>query len=272
MLVLGSTLQAGCLTLKRGQRLEEQVAELQQQQKKLDSATEADRAEFSNMLERAQKDVNQIREVLNHAAELMQRNSADFGADFARYQEEFAKVRGQVETLQFNLEKTQKDLLLFKEDVDLRFGGGGSATIGGGAMESGGMGTSPEAMLQAGRQAHKKGNFTQAEEILGAYLATFPEDKGTAEGLYLSGESLMQLGKPKDAGRRFEQIVSKHGKSDYIDDAFYKLGDVFVALGSCANAKKFYERVVKGYKGSPLVADAKEKISDINSKKLCKSN
>jgi tol-pal system protein YbgF len=161
----------------------------------------------------------------------------DLANQLSRQAEEIARLRGQVETLTFELETAKKRQQDFYLDLDSRLRkfepqGGGSAT------------TSPSGEVTAAI-----GN------------GSAPADPAAENQIYEAALNQFKAGKYKEAGSSFAAFVQKYPDSSLAPNAQYWLGNAWYAQRNCHKAIEAHSVVTTKYAASAKAADAWLSIS-----------
>ena len=186
------------------------------------------------MIASAQKETQQLNQVLQEATALLQRNSADFGVEMEQVRQEVQSMRGRVDELNFKMEKLEQDLKLFKEDTDIRFNETAQTALP--ADASG--------LFRVANDSFKKGEHRDARRAYQAFLSKFPKDKRAAEAQFKLGETHFAASQWVTAISSYQVVLQKYGKSAFADDATYQIAQSFSQVGKCNEAALFYESVV----------------------------
>jgi chromosome segregation ATPase len=81
-----------------------------------------DRQRLTDLLLTAEEEITQLREALDQAQTILQRNSADLGVQLDTLESDLQELRGQIEHTEFRLSQLEQQLMLFMEDIDMRLG------------------------------------------------------------------------------------------------------------------------------------------------------
>ena len=108
LLFVAVSFGSGCLPLWTGNRMEKDIEQLKSEQAQLTESLRQKEAELTEMISSARADVSQLNSVIKDATELLQRNSADFGAEMEQMREEVQSVRGEAEQAAFKLQKLEQ--------------------------------------------------------------------------------------------------------------------------------------------------------------------
>lgn len=244
---------SGCVPFWAGNRMNREIEQLRSEQAELTKSLREKEQQLTEMIASARSDVTELNKVIKDATELLQRNTADFGAEMEELRREVERLRGQNEELAFKLSKLEQDLQLFKEDVDLRFADGG-----GGAMPE-----KPDELYKYAADKFQAGDYRMARKGFETFARKNPKDRRMDEVAFFIGETFFKEGQWVSAIYEYQKILKNHPKSDRMDDATFRIGESFVKVGKCKEAQIFFETVVKDFKDSKFRPSAQEQLSNI---------
>ena len=245
---------SGCTPIWTGTQMRNDIDQLKADQDQLTASLREKEQQLTEMIAAARADVVEVNKVIEEATLLLQRNSADFGAEMEEMRREFERLRGQNEEIVFRMSKLEQDLQLFKEDVDLRFADGG-----GGAQ----LPTDPAELYKFAAGKFQEGDWRTARRAFETFAKQNPKDRRMDEVAFFVGESFFKEGQWVSAIYEYQRILKKFPKSDRMDDATFRIGEAFVKLGKCSEAQIFFETVVKDFKSSKFRSSAQEQLSKL---------
>lgn len=245
---------SGCTPIWSGTQMRNDIDQLKADQDELTASLREKEQQLTEMIAAARADVVEVNKVIEDATLLLQRNSADFGAEMEEMRREFERLRGQNEEIAFRMSKLEQDLQLFKEDVDLRFADGG----GGVALP-----TEPAELYKFAADKFQGGDLRTARRAFEAFAKQNPKDRRMDEVAFFIGETFFKEGQWVSAIYEYQRILKEFPKSDRMDDATFRIGEAFVKLGKCKEAQIFFETVVKDFKSSKFRSSAQDRLSNI---------
>lgn len=197
------------------------------------------------------------------------------------------ELRGQVESLGYEIEqlkRKQRDLYL---DIDQRLSGGqgstgkppaaasdtGEAAAGSpAAVES----RTPPPRPVTGSTNRKKieaeykaaydllspqnKRYEDAAKAFTTFLKKYPHDQLAPNAQYWLGEAHYVSQHNAEALQAFEQVVNKYPDSTKAPGALFKIGRLQQAAGKNAAARKSFEKVLKDYPDSPAAGLARHRL------------
>ena len=255
--LLGLLMLSGCVPMQKGKEMEEELEALKTQQRVMAEKYEEQEKELTQMIASAREDVSELRSVLKEARDLLQRNSADMGAEMQKTREEIQRLRGTIEELEFKIRKLEQELKLFKEDVDIRFASGEAVAAQ--------LPKEAVPLYEFGTTKLDEGNTRAARKAFEEFVASFSGHPKAAEAQFLLGETYHREQHWISAITEYQKILKTRSNSSYVDDATFRIGESFYKLGRCDNAKVFFETVVADYGSSKWASDARTLLNNIKS-------
>jgi len=185
--------------------------------------------------EEARRQIVELRTRNNERFDTQSKAQLDLANQIEQLKAEVARLRGQVETLNYELETTKKRQQDFYIDLDGRL-----RKFETGAAEAAAGGTAPAAGATAATPAAPPKKADPAEEAR----------------LYEAALNLFKAGKYKDSAAAFDTFVKEHGDSDMAPSAQYWLGNSYYGLRDCKKAIEAQKVVVARWGSHPKAADA----------------
>ena len=170
-----------------------------------------------------------------------------------KLQAEVLRLRGQVEELSHNLERTQKQQRDMYTDLDQRLPKPGAP-----APEAG---AAPQPPIpgegQAGSAAPPPGAVPAPPP------APPPVDPAVRQAAYQKAFNLLKEAKYADAIKEFKNFVATYPSGDFTDNAYYWLAEAYYVNRDFPAARDNFQKVVKEFPKSAKVADAYLKLGFI---------
>jgi len=181
--------------------------------------------------EEARRQIAELRTRSNERFDTQSKAQLDLANQIEQLKAEVARLRGQVETLNYELETTKKRQQDFYIDLDSRLRKYETAAA---ATAT----TTPPATGEPAAPAVKKAD--PAEEAR----------------LYEAALNLFKTGKYKESAGAFDTFVKDHPDSDLAPSAQYWLGNSFYGQRECKKAIEAQKVVVARWGSHPKAADA----------------
>lgn len=255
LLLLLAAASPACVTSSEGEKMRADIEALKAEQRTMGESFKKREAEMASAITQARKELTALQDLIKRAEETLRRANAETGVDIQQTRKELDRLRGKSEELEFRLARTEQDLSLFKEDVDLRLLNRAPAADQ--------LPEDATELLTLAKTRLGNKDPRGARKALDAFRAKFPQDARVPEAIFLSGEALMAQGQHVSAIFEYQKILKQHPRSAQMDDATFRIGQGFRALKKCKEARVFFETVVKDFKSSSRVREAKEELKTI---------
>ncbi|WP_397449372.1 tol-pal system protein YbgF [Pseudomonas sp. NA-150] len=193
-------------------------------------------------------------------------------------QDDIAKLRGQVEVQQNDIDRMKQESLERYKDLDSRISAGAGAggapaaaatdnSQANGDVNAGGAPLAPAAQAPAasaepGDPAKEKlyydaafdlikaKDFDRASQAFTAFLRKYPNSQYAGNAQYWLGEVNLAKGDLQGAGQAFAKVSQLYPKHAKVPDSLYKLADVERRLGHTDKVKGILQQVVSQYPGT----------------------
>jgi tol-pal system protein YbgF len=183
-------------------------------------------------------------------------------------QNEVRTLRGQIDELQHNVNRSQTQLREQYNDVDQRVSaleaGGVSRVPGVGSTASSGLPVpqgDDRANYQAAFDLLKDGKYPEATAGFKQFLATFPDSVLADNAYYWLGESYYVTKQFADALKSFRTVIDKYPASRKMPDALLKIGYCNYELKNWADARSSLTQVVQQYGDTTAARLASERLA-----------
>jgi TolA-binding protein len=245
----------------RIQRLEVQNVE---QQRSLETERQAVR-------ERVEKVDQKIREVQQKIDELNQaarRSGADLGVSLSRLQDEFARVKGDLEVAQHQLGEIDRAVGALRTDTDARF----AALKGQGAMDAYEARQriaalqrpdDKAAVFALAQSTEEKGEKGIAREIYDEYVRKWPNDPRSAEAGVRSGDLLFGMNRFREALLAYGRVAEGFPRSERAPAAMLGAAEAMLRLEMREDATSVLHQLVERYPKSDAAAKAKARLAEL---------
>lgn len=221
------------------------------------------RDDLQQEITHAQTKVAELEEVLGRATKVVQRASADTGAQVEALQTQVMALEGQLAELRNEVQRQQTVLseqqaeterqlkkLARHVGVDTSFD---ESQIPAGADEHWAM----------AQQAYDQRQFARARALYRAFGERHGQDARADDALLRSGTSYIEEDRPATALGELRRVISEHPEGDAADDALFAMADAFYRLHACTDARTALEALIRAHPRSPLIEQARRKLRDI---------
>lgn len=201
--------------------------------------------------------VAELETLIEQATRIVQRSSADVGAQVDTMRGQIAALEGQLAELRHELETYQRDEAEKRAELEQRLAGGGASVA--------------PASIPADKVEHFKlaydrfaaGAYAEARGLFKAYLERYATDAKAGSAQYWVAATYLQESKPATALGEYQKVISQHAKSSAVNVSLYGMADAFYRLHACTDAKAAITALLKRRPKSDLSSRAKALLSTI---------
>jgi tol-pal system protein YbgF len=175
-------------------------------------------------------------------------------------------LRGQLDEIQHNLNKTQDQQRDLYADVDRRLSSleGGARPLAGAASGAPGLPVpqgDDRANYQAAFDMLKDGKYAEAISGFKQYLTSFPDGALVDNAQYWLGEAHYVTRDYTQALRDFRAVIDKYPESRKIPDALLKIGYCNYELKNWADARAALNQVVQKFPDTTAARLASQRLA-----------
>jgi tol-pal system protein YbgF len=192
----------------------------------------------------------------------------DLANQIQRQAEENARLRGQIETLNYELETAKKRQQDFYLDLDTRlrkFEGVGSASsttdpATGAATKTTGDPAKESQEYEAALNQFKAGKYKEAATGFSAFVQKYPDSSLAPNAQYWLGNAWYAQ---RDCKRSIEAqsiVTTKYAESPKAPDAWLAIATCQQEMGNPTGAKRSLETVIAKYPTSPAAENAQQRL------------
>lgn len=251
--------------VERGRQMEARLdrleAESAESARRLDTLVKDRVAKLDQKLVEVQAKIDE----LNKAA---RRSGADLSVGLTRLQDEFARVKGDLEVEQHRLGEMEKAVAELRSETDGRF----AALKGAGALDE------YEARRKASELARpddkasffalaqkedSQGDRGVARELYEDYVKRWPSDPRAAEASFRAGEILSGQRRYREAILAYGKVAEDFPRSDRAPDALLALAESMVQLDMRDDARAILGQVVEKYPKSGAAPKARKRLAEL---------
>jgi len=260
---------AGCFVpIERGRQMEARIQRLEvqnvEQGRTLDEQKEAVR-------ERVTKVDQKIQEVQTKIDELNQvsrKSGANLAVELGRLQDDFTRVKGDLEVAQHKLADLEKGLGSLETRTDGRF----AALKGTGALDEHDarqkLAALPRpddkaAALALAQKEDRDGDKGVARELYEEYARRWPADPRTAEARFRAGQISFGQKRWREALLAYGKVAEEFPRAEVAPDAMLGAAEAMLALEMKDDAKAVLDQLVERYPKAKAAARAKERLAEI---------
>lgn len=265
-LALGAALLPGCwVPIERGRIMEARIQRLEvqnvEQQRSLDEQRQA-------LKERVDQKIAEVQAKIDELNKAARRSGADLSVALSRLQDEFARVKGDLEVAQHRLAELDQSVTALKSDTDARF----AAVKGAGALDEfearqkAASLQRPDdkgAFLALAQKEEATGDKGIARELYSEYVRKWPSDPKSAEAGFRAGDLASAQNRWRDALLAYGKVAESFPRSDRAPDAMLGAAGAMVHLDMKAEATAVLSQLVEKYPKSDAAAKAKQRLAEL---------
>jgi len=265
-LAAGST---GCFVpVEKGREMEARIQRLEVQNVEQQRSLEAERQAVRERVASVDQKLKEVQVKIDELNQAAKRSGADLGVTLNRLQDEFARVKGDLEVAQHRLGELDKEVGALRTDTDARF----TALKGQGAMDAyearQKIAALPKpddkgAVFALAQQQEEKGEKGVAREIYEEYQRKWPSDPKAAEAGYRAGDLLFGMKRYRDAVLAYGRVAEDHPRSDRAPPAMLGAAESMVKLEMKEDAVSVLRQLVDRYPKSDAAVKAKARLAEL---------
>jgi len=265
-LVSAVVLLPGCFwvtTRAQGDELKARNEELTKRVAVLETQLTDDRQEYTDLIQKAERDVGELEGILQRATRASADSLADLDgirAQLGRLEGSIAEVReemGQLETSLMQREQAMRDRL---EEVASKVGLDPP-------LDSTKIPREPAKLLQAGDTAREAGKLGEARSLYRSFIQRFPRDKRVDNVQLKVGKTYADEGRHPQALSALNVIVERYPDSDVMGEALFTMANSLYKMRSCNDSITLLRAVIKRYKNSDLRQRARSTLRTVQQAK-----
>lgn len=194
----------------------------------------------------------------------------DLANQLQRQSEEIARLRGQVETLSYELETAKKRQQDFYLDLDTRLrkfepqGGGSAAVDPASGANSGQTAAADPARenkeYEAALNQFKAQKYKEAATAFAAFVQKYPDSSLAPNAQFWLGNAWVAQRNCAKAIEAHSVVTTRYAESPKAPDAWLAMANCQQEMGNPAAAKRSLETTVAKYPNSPAAETARERL------------
>lgn len=264
--LLALALWPACYSKYEGEMMRKDVDALKSQVADMQKSN----VDLTKMTEEARQQVATLKGILEEATKLTTRNSADFGLQVQKLQQDLAVLTGRVDEIAHALDAQTKDLQAWRAQVEVKLETAGKGTP---TVTQPNTPADKDALFTAGRDKFQSGDQEEARRLLRQFITQYPSDPRASQAQLLHGDSYFAQKKYAAAIGEFQKVVDNYPKSPQVEDALYKIGLAFYELHYCTDARTFLAETQKRFPKTHYAASIHKTLGDITknakNRKMC---
>jgi tol-pal system protein YbgF len=260
---------AACFVpMEHGRRMDARIQRLEVQNVEQQRTLEEQRELVRDRVEKVDQKIREVQGKIDELNQAARRSGADLGVTLARLQDEFAKVKGELEVAQHRLAEVDRAVGGLRADTDARF----TALKGQGALDAyearQRIAALPRqddkaAVLQLARAEEQRGEKGVAREIYEEYVRKWPSDPSAAEAGLRAGELLFEQKRFREALLSFGKVAQDFPRSDRAPEAMLGAAESMARLEMKDDAAAVLGQLVEKYPKSEAAAKARKRLAEL---------
>lgn len=264
--LIALALTTACYSKFEGEQMRKDVDNLKNQVADMQKSN----VDLKQMSDEARQQVATLKGILEEATKLSTRNSADFGLQVQKLQQDLAVLTGRVDEIAHALDAQTKDLQAWRAQVEVKLETAGKGTP---TVTQPNTPTDKDALFTAARDKFQSGDQEEARRLLRQFITQFPSDPRAAQAQLMHGDSYFAQKKYAAAIGEFQKVVDNYPKTPSVEDALYKIGLAFYELHYCTDARTFLAETQKRFPKTHYAASIHKTLADITknakNRKVC---
>lgn len=239
---------AACATPGQVRRVETQVAILDRDHARADSARAADLARMQAAQRRGMDSIYLLVGQLN---ESIQRVSREDAANFDNLQQRLYQVANLASNTQQNVKRlgTQIETAV------------STAPAAADTAHAPGLIPQPDVLLSQASGSMDRSAYSSARLALGALLQNYPTSAQVPEAIFLMGRSF-DPAEPDSARFYYARVWKTYPESPRAPTALFKLGELELRANNVKVAREYWQRIVAQYKQSDEYGSAVDRLRE----------
>lgn len=267
-LAAASSLAACFVPIEAGRQMEARIDQLEEQNVEQQRTLEEQRKAVRERVEKVDQKIREVQAKIDELNQAAKRSGADLGVTLSRLQDEFARVKGELEVAQHRLAEIDRAVGGLRADNDARF----TALKGQGALDAyearRRIAALPKqddkaAFLALGQKEEERGEKGIAREIYEEYVRKWPADPRSAEAGFRAGELLFGQKRFREALLSYGKVSEDFPRSERAPQALLGAAESMLRLEMKDDAISVLRQVVEKYAKSDAAAKAKARLREI---------
>jgi TolA-binding protein len=219
--------------------------------------------------------ISELEDVLAKATKLLQRNSADLGADVRALSEDNAKLNGLVAAARDLSKEVRTELGELRAQYDARFTDMETRLV---ALEQKAKAPPPKSAQEIfadGRRAMDSKSYKEARVQFATFKRKWPGHELADDAVYYWAEAHFKDKNFEKAIAVYQMVFDEYKSSQWADDAMFQAGQAAEKLKWCTDARVYYSAMQQKYPKSSLKKKAAARVKylkkNAKKRKICQS-
>jgi len=201
--------------------------------------------------------IKQLNAVLEEAAKVLKRNTADLGADVEKLSADLRQANGLVVGINNNINELKVAFDKYRKENDARLDSLEQRVA---QIESGkpSANSGPDDLWKLGTQAFEAARYNDALDIYKRLYQTFPTHARADDAAYFRGQAYTNLKDWDKAIAAYQTLVEKYPDSDLADDGLYFAALAAQNLKNCTEARTYLGLIAQKYAKGNVAKQSKD--------------
>jgi TolA-binding protein len=259
----------GCFVpIERGRQMEARIQRLEVQGVEQQQQQDEQKAAVRERIEKVDQKLREVQAKIDELNQVSRRSGADLAVNLSRMQDEFARMKGDLEVAQHHLAELDKQVGGLRSDTDARF----AAVKGQGAMDAYDARQriatlqrpdDKAAFFALAQREEEKGDKGVARELWEEYVRRWPNDPRSAEAGFHAGDLLFGQKRYREALLAYGRVAESFPRSDRAPPAMLGAAESMLRLEMRDDATGILKQLVERYPKSDAAAKAKARLSEL---------
>ncbi len=196
--------------------------------------------------------ITKLEQVLEEATKLLQRNSADLGADVKSLSEDNAKLTGLVMEAKRMVGELRGEMQEMKEQYEARIADLEARLVKVEEKVNAPPPKSASEVYADAKRALDTNQYQTARVGFSTFVRKWPQDNMADDAMFYWGEAHRKDGNFQKAMAVYQKVFQDYADSSWADDALYWAGQSAEELKWCTDARAYYGVLQKKYPKSSL--------------------
>ncbi len=238
---------AGCFwftSRQQGDELRERADELDARVVVLEKQLESDRAEYTELIQKAERDVRELEAVIARATAA----AADYAADTHNMRETLGRLEGGLAELREELRLAGQAAEQREDSIRDRVEVIATKVGLDPPLDRTGIPGDKAAHYAAAGEAYQKGDYGKARSLYRAFIEQYPTDDLVDDAQLQVGRAYAKEGRHAQALTALNVIVDRYSSSDLMGETLYEMSGSLYKMRSCNDAITLLQAVVQRYR------------------------
>jgi len=260
---------AGCwVPIERGRQMEARIQRLEVQNVEQERTLAEQKEIVRERVAKVDQKIQEVQAKIDELNQAARRSGADLGVQLTRLQDEFSRVKGDLEVAQHKLAQIEKGLGALDSKTEGRF----AALKGAGALDQyeakQKLATLPKGDDKAGllalaQKEEKEGDKGVARELYEEYARKWPGDPRAAEARFHAAEISFAQKRWREALLAYGKVAEDFPRSDLAPEALLGAAESMLHLDMKDDARAVLAQLVEKYPKHKAATRAKERLAEL---------